>query len=44
MLEYHHKYLHTGKTTSAIRFKLYAKRGNTACNLTKGTILAMGLR
>ena len=34
----------SGKTTSAIRFRLYAKRGNTACNLTKGTILAMGLR
>ena len=34
----------SGKTTSGIRFKLYAKRGGTNCNLTKGNILAMGLR
>ena len=34
----------TGKTTSAIRFKLYAKHDGTACNLTKANILAWGLR
>ncbi|BAQ86886.1 Phage-related protein [uncultured Mediterranean phage uvMED] len=34
----------SGKTTSGIRFKLYAKHDGTACNLTKANILAMGLR
>jgi len=34
----------TGKTTSAIRFKLYAKHDGTACDLTKANILAWGLR
>ena len=34
----------TGKTTSAIRFKLYAKHGANSCNLTKANILAWGLR
>ena len=34
----------TGKTTSAIRFKLYAKHDGTACSLTKANILAWGLR
>ena len=34
----------TGKTTSQIRFKLYAKHDGTACNLTKANIIAWGLR
>ena len=34
----------TGKTTSAIRFKLYAKHDGTSCSLTKANILAWGLR
>jgi len=34
----------SGKTTSGIRFKLYAKHDGTACNLTKANVLAMGLR
>jgi hypothetical protein len=34
----------SGKVTTGIRFKLYAKHDGTSCNLTKGNILAMGLR
>ena len=34
----------SGKVTTGIRFKLYAKHDGSSCNLTKGNILAMGLR